>query len=387
MIELQHDQLIFSFPDLRLRLKDRAQAWIDSRLSEATSEQKARLPSSREELYPMFDWCVPKVRVAVSFQRTLRIPDDGKDYPLPPGLGRFPVFHVDDYPSVPEPWKKRGGVMMPMHRTEALWLHFSADYPMALKVGAGGICAVSGVRWSLTLQSPPQNYVVLPEQPWLDGFCVSSGIIRQFVAVPLGKGLTVEHQLTGAESWGGLQLQAFPVMIEKCWAERVEEMLELSWRALVTPTPNRPREAIYSTRAASEDSSVCYSPAEAGLGAGGRMKQKITADPYGLQAWDTSRTSRCYVHLCLAEDWKRLTGTQPPHQPPTAQDYTRAGLPWFDYDGGKPAVEEKTALAGVKSVSTLIGEKTGLEIPDNATLDPAKVMRLSSHLPRGVREF
>ncbi len=31
---------------------------------------------------------------AVSFQRTLRIPDDGKTYPLPPDLGVFPVRRV-----------------------------------------------------------------------------------------------------------------------------------------------------------------------------------------------------------------------------------------------------------------------------------------------------
>ena len=31
-------------------------------------------------------------RFAVSFQRTLRIPDDGRLYPLPPGLGRFPIL-------------------------------------------------------------------------------------------------------------------------------------------------------------------------------------------------------------------------------------------------------------------------------------------------------
>ena len=34
---------------------------------------------------------------AVEFQRTLRIPDDGKDYPLPPGLGNFPLRHLDDF--------------------------------------------------------------------------------------------------------------------------------------------------------------------------------------------------------------------------------------------------------------------------------------------------
>ena len=33
----------------------------------------------------------PEAKLRIDFQRTLRIPDDGKDYPLPPGLGRFPI--------------------------------------------------------------------------------------------------------------------------------------------------------------------------------------------------------------------------------------------------------------------------------------------------------
>jgi hypothetical protein len=33
----------------------------------------------------------------IQFQRTLRIPDDGKHYPLPPGLGTFPVRHIEDF--------------------------------------------------------------------------------------------------------------------------------------------------------------------------------------------------------------------------------------------------------------------------------------------------
>jgi hypothetical protein len=36
-------------------------------------------------------------RLEVSFQRTLRIPDDGRTYPLPPGLGRFPLLCVEDF--------------------------------------------------------------------------------------------------------------------------------------------------------------------------------------------------------------------------------------------------------------------------------------------------
>jgi len=33
----------------------------------------------------------------IRFQRTLRLPDDGKTYPLPAGLGAFPLRHIDDF--------------------------------------------------------------------------------------------------------------------------------------------------------------------------------------------------------------------------------------------------------------------------------------------------
>jgi hypothetical protein len=41
----------------------------------------------------------------VSFERTLRVPDDGIEYPLPPGLGEFPIFKVKDFKDrVPKDW-------------------------------------------------------------------------------------------------------------------------------------------------------------------------------------------------------------------------------------------------------------------------------------------
>ncbi|MEP7292304.1 MAG: hypothetical protein ABI835_11000, partial [Chloroflexota bacterium] len=46
---------------------------------------------------------------SLNFQRTLRIPDDGKTYPLPPGLGNFPVRKVADYKErVPAEWVEHG---------------------------------------------------------------------------------------------------------------------------------------------------------------------------------------------------------------------------------------------------------------------------------------
>src|SRR5262249_58608492 len=65
---------------------------------------------------------------AIQFQRTLRIPDDGKHYPLPPGLGAFPLRHVEDFAGrVPDEWHERAGVMMPLYQAEAMWISFSAN--------------------------------------------------------------------------------------------------------------------------------------------------------------------------------------------------------------------------------------------------------------------
>jgi len=59
----------------------------------------------------------------IDFQRTLRIPDDNREYPLPPGLGRFPVEHVDDFADkLPGTWQAHGGVFIPMYQSEALWI-------------------------------------------------------------------------------------------------------------------------------------------------------------------------------------------------------------------------------------------------------------------------
>ena len=54
----------------------------------------------------------------------------------------------------------------------------------------GKVCAVSGEPWSDDLDADGQNYVVAPDQPWFDGYCVDKGVIRQFIAMPLGKGYT-----------------------------------------------------------------------------------------------------------------------------------------------------------------------------------------------------
>src|SRR5262245_7208462 len=159
-------------------------------------------------------------KTEIQFQRTLRIPDDGKHYPLPPGLGRFPLRHLEDYAErLPQDWRERGGVMMPLYQAEAMWISFHDgwwfnDYPCAIKIAAGKINAISGKPWKPELDDAEHDYVVVPEQPWLDGFCIAKDVIRQFVAMPLGSGYSVEEQITGKAEHGGLQIIVYPMKRE-----------------------------------------------------------------------------------------------------------------------------------------------------------------------------
>lgn len=115
---------------------------------------------------------------SIEFQRTLRIPDDNNNYPLPPGLGRYPLRHLDDFAMrCPEAWRRRGGVFLPMHQGEAMWINFGSAYgayPFAVKIATGKVCALTGDAWVNHLNQDPQDYIVLPEQPWLDGYCLGS---------------------------------------------------------------------------------------------------------------------------------------------------------------------------------------------------------------------
>jgi hypothetical protein len=337
MIELKQDQLVFSFPDVH-----------------------------------------PQARLAIEFQRTLRIPDDDKTYPLPPGLGRFPLRHVDDHAGrTPPGWLEHGGVMLPMYQAEALWLYFAPHYvrergtayPFAIKVATGKIDAVTGKDWSDGLHKKPQDYMVAPGQPWLDGYCVEEGVIRQFVAMPLGAGYTAEEQLTGKAEHGGLQIVVYPMKREAF-------------------------ERRFPVRHAREDTDSCFrclaappATAEMGLAPGGRMRQQIFKDPYGLGEWHTDERGRCFVHIAHSQAWQAITGERPPTKPPTARQYTNAGLPWFDYyDENAEALGGSPILKGLKSVFTLGREKRETPLPENASVAP-NVIELRAGLHKDqVRE-
>lgn len=323
-------------------------------------------------------------RFSIDFQRTLRIPDSDKTYPLPPGLGSFPLRHVEDYSqNLLAPTTVRGGVILPIWQAEAMWLNFhndgpdrGLDFPVAIKVAAGKINAVTGESWHAGLYRDPQDYLVSPEQHWLDGFAVEKGVIRQFVAMPLGDGYSVEEQLTGNAEWGGLQISVLPLKAEvwqakrRAWEEERKRRAERRWMFMEEP------QALFSMTA------------PMGLAAGGRMRQVIHPDPFNIDDWEVNAADRVFITLVHAKDWKGTTGEAAPNQPPTAEEYSAAGLPWFEcYGKDQAALPFSSKLSDVKSVANLFKQKTGATLPNSQDVQTGKPvsLRLGPNAPRPVR--
>jgi hypothetical protein len=299
--------------------------------------------------------------LAITFQRTLRIPDDGRTYPLPPGLGTFPVMRVEDFEDrVPAAWNERPGVFIPMYQREAMWLGFSRPQwkPCALKVGVGRVNAVTGEGWDDALHGEPQDYVVCPAQPWLDGIKQGGGTIRQFVAMPLGMGYTVEAQVTGREEFGGIQLLAFEPRPGR-FPDR--------------PPPVEP--AAFTGMAMSMPFGAAGAPAPGaamGLAAGGRMEQKVYPDPHGVDTWDPESRVEVVVHVVDSLTYREITGEEPPPTPVTARTYAEYGFPWFRlYDEGRRDLEWSEKLRAVKSVREMDAEKGFGEMQDDGSVDVA----------------
>ncbi len=420
MIELKRDELTFSFPEMDCQVREMVDVEIGRRMPtwlaedraaalqrlcetnwayrEASAEWRqgalAKLTRATEEDFRRAAWTVVRPRMSrcrlrIAFMRTLRIPDDGTEYPLPPGFDQFPLRHVDDFAlSVPDVWRKRGGVMMPMYQSEALWLNFGADYPFAVKIATGRVNAISGDVWRSGLGDDPQDYVVVPEQPWLDGYCVERGVIRQFVAMPLGDGYGVEEQISGRAEFGGLQIQAYPLKAKRYFEEQlrdaVPESLDGLLKEIVGDGPAS--ERLLFSRAAPV---CCLSEAAMSLAAGGRMRQEVYEDERGADAWEIETTSRCFVHLCDSLVWRQITGLQPPHPPFTAKEYNKHGLPWFDwYDDRRTSLAGGRGLRSIKSVLQLGREKKAKPLPENESVQPNLVIQYGEkRRPEQVREW
>jgi hypothetical protein len=250
-----------------------------------------------------------------------------------------------------------------MHQREALWLSFAAASwkPNAVKVAIGRVNAISGEADDQGLRDSPQNYIVCPEQPWLDGINSGQGSIRQFVAMPLGGGYTVEASVSGREEIGGIQITIFE------------------------PKPGRfPDQPPAQPELAAGPFAGMAAAQPMGLGAGGVIRQKIYPDPYGIETWDQKNFGEVVIHILNSEQFREVTGLEPPPTPIDAKAYTEFGLPWFAlYDEERGDIAPAERLARTKTIADRDKER-GKVPPETGSpkISESQIKRLRHDLSR-----
>ena len=79
----------------------------------------------------------------------------------------------------------------------------------------------------------------------------------------------------------------------------------------------------------------------------------------------------------------KITGDAPPTRPPRAEDYTEAGLPWFDYYAADlETLPGSAKLALVKSVAEMAAEKGEQVMGPDGEVNPGTVIGVGPKKPR-----
>ena len=172
--------------------------------------------------------------------------------------------------------------------------------------------------------------------------------------MPLGGGYTVEEQITGKAEFGGMQMIVH--------APKEGEFHE--------PEPEpQPEFGIMMQEKKGGYNPVMESSAEMGLGAGGKMQQKIYPDEYGVDVWDTENFGEIYVHIVNSEMFQQITDLEPPATAISAETYTERGYPWFQlYDEYMPDIDASKALAQVKTVDEVGQGKADVTVGDDSVV-------------------
>lgn len=319
-----------------------------------------------------------------------------------------------------------------------MWINFKATHPFSIKVYAGGVNAISGeparetqvtmMRRLQLMQDKKniQDYVVAPKQLWLDGIATGDGRVRQFVAMPLGKGYTVEAQSTGEEVIGGLQFEITPskappadinasrrlcpmpegtewfqITVRNLFGE--EFKLDVSLLHKVEHIKDAIEEAegiapveqrlIYGGRQMEDGKTLAEHsisegatihlvlalygggggpmPATMGLGAGGLIRQSIIKDKYKPTIWEPECGAIFNVQIVNSTLFSAITEEDPPATSVSAEAHAKFGFPYFKIFDEKPSGIEGN-FEGVKSVNMLDAEGEPTEETSKAIKEASK---------------
>ena len=67
--------------------------------------------------------------------RTIRVPEDGKEYSLPRGLKSFPLYDMQSFKSrLPTDLATQGGIFLPMYREFKFLLRYKFSFSLVVTV-------------------------------------------------------------------------------------------------------------------------------------------------------------------------------------------------------------------------------------------------------------
>lgn len=268
---------------------------------------------------------------------------------------------------------------------EAMWINFKAKNRFIIKVYAGGINAVSGEPAAETMATnfaraqalrkgdkSLQDYMVVPEQYWLDGISVEPGKVRQFVAMPFGSGFSVEAQITGREAVGGIQFEVTPTkafctkqtgkmclfvttpdrktITIRCEGEETIGGVKSKIEAK-TAIPKHEQRLVYGSKQLGDNRVLCDEKITEdatlhlslrlrggssgvptmSIAAGGHIDQCVQEDDHDRNIWAPGSTISFSVHILNSQFFQTIMGKEPPPTPITMKDYLKMGLPFFNF--------------------------------------------------------
>lgn len=129
----------------------------------------------------------------ISLRKTKVVDIDKDAHKLPPDWGPFKEFKVADY-YCPKEWSN-DGIFVAVKEGEPLWIDFQLNNACAVIPSVQRLNPITGESADLEnglKKDPKQNYLVLPEQKWLDGYA-KDGKVYQFMITKAGESLAVNE--------------------------------------------------------------------------------------------------------------------------------------------------------------------------------------------------
>jgi hypothetical protein len=302
-----------------------------------------------------------------------------------------------------------GSYFIPLYQREALYLGFKGPqwHPSIAKICIGNVNAISGGIYSENISGHTQDYVIIPQQRWLDGINAGDGVVRQFIAMPLGSGFSVEAQVTDEEIFGGFQLliiqpkenrfskysPQLKEIFEKVRRTQIQAQFKIDSSVAAALILNPIEKQIYFSFLNIEEPVIRFQPADGheqdfkpdeenismAIAAGGSIQQKIIADPYGPETWDTQKTRLVTIHLVNSASYQKITGTAPPPTPISKENYKYHKIPWYsNYDEKLPKIRAASAFRRIFGVSE-IHKRRGLideESEKSIDLSPEQIVKI-----------